>query len=255
MGEVETYQFKDHDLSGGTLVISVPHQGIGNILLTDFVLEDLDMDHTAALDSDAFPPLALMHTGKARFPVRIHADPATKVAVLRSEFAPPQFLVRPLTRAILTWATEHDLARVITLDAVFAPDNVPAEGRPRIVFTANRDETSDEAKGHGLAPFREGAIGGVPAMALLLAPVHGVDHLGLLAVLATAADDVHSASWFAQTLPHFVPPLHIDMDALDRKVHEIARTVTEIQEQVRAAVERMRSKERDTEAPPTSMYR
>lgn len=240
---VDIHQFKGHDLSGGTLIVSVPGPGIGNILFTDLLLEENGMDHVAALDSEGFPPVAMMHEGKARYPVRIHADPDTKVAVLRSEFQTTHPLARPLGNAILECAEELDVDRIVVVDGVQGASSNGAESSdeepPKLVFAASQSETVPQAEQAGIEEFGQGAIGGTPAILILEGRRRGLDVLLLLAVLEDRMDDVHSIQSFAEVLPSFVDDLQIDKDALERKMEKNEEAVRGLQKQAQKALQHM----------------
>lgn len=251
--DVTIHKFKDHDLTDGTLIVSVPGPGIGNILLTDLLLEQNGMDHAAALDSDAFPPIAMMHRGKARYPVRVHADPETKVAVLRSEFQMTHPLSRPLANGILDLADTFNIGRIVVVDGVQASSPNGSEAgdgqSPKIVFAASQAETRDAADEAGIEEFQQGAIGGASAVLVLEGRRRGVDVLLLLAVLKDQIDDVHSIKSFAEALPKFVDGLDIDKQALEEKMEENEEAVRNLQKQAQKVMQNLHGKQQQGDQP------
>lgn len=252
--------YKQVDLRGGTLLVSVPHAGIANILLTDFLLEQQRMDQVAALDSEAFPPFAMLHHGRARFPARIHADGGgAKLAVLRCEFGPPPFLARPIALALLDWAQAQGLGRIVVLDALHlvappgASEAVPgpeADGLPPVWFTAVRDDTRQQALGSGLAQFEEGVLDGVAAMMLLEGRFRDVDVVGLFVERRDILDDARGVVALARSLPLLAPEVALDMPSLEVRLHEVETAVRQAREQAEKAMERL---EGQGKAPP-AMY-
>lgn len=251
--DVDVHQFKDHDLTGGTLIVSIPGPGIGNILFTDLLLEENGMDHVAALDSEGFPPVAMMRAGKARYPVRIHADPQTKVAVLRSEFQTTHPLARPLGDAILECAEELGVNRIVVVDALQGASSNGTEGGgdepPKLVFAASDPKTADAAEAAGLEEFDEGAIGGTPAILILDGRRRSVDVLLLLAVLEDRMDDIRSIQSFADGVPHFVEELEIDKGALEKKMKRNEEAVRRLQKQAQKALKHMHGASQRPEEP------
>lgn len=95
------------------------------MLLTDFLLEQAGMDHVAVAHSALFPPLAMVHAGRPRFPVRMHASQKDALVVMRSEVPLDPAVARPLAQGTLAWANRRHTERIITLDSVTAHLTTP----------------------------------------------------------------------------------------------------------------------------------
>lgn len=241
MPDVTVYRFKDFDMKGGTLVVSVPGQGIGNVILTDFMLEDQAMDHLASLDAPGLPPVAMIHEGKARFPVRIHADPKTRIAVLRSETPVIPRLGRPMAQALVSWAKDIGLRRIVVLDMAFSSMERPGDGVP-IVYTTAEEELFEMADKSGLERFGDGTVVGLTAGLLLEARLDGIETIGLLAAMRSPEDDLQSVMAYAKAIVPFVPGLELDTTALAERVKDMEAMVRDLQDQVRSAVQDLRKK-------------
>lgn len=253
--ELTLREYRDIDLASGTLLVSIPSEGFGNLLLTDHLLDRHRMDHAAALDGDALPPLAMVRNGRARFPLRVHADAASRVAVLRGEFNVPPLLVRPLVRAVLAWVRRKGIARVITLDAVHAEPvraepqdsglgaEEPAE-EPRLWYLAWREATRRVAAAAGLEEFGQGVLAGVPAVLVLEGRFMDVDVLSLLAEVRTPVEGARSALAFARALPAFVPTLDVDAAGLGRELDGVERAIREVQGEAERVLERLQRRPR-----------
>lgn len=250
--------YKQVDLRGGTLLVSVPHAGIANLLLTDFLLEQQHMDQVAALDSEAFPPFAMLHRGRPRFPVRLHADVGSRLAVLRCEFSPPGFLARPMAQTLLRWAGERGLRRVVVLDALhLVPpgtegEGVPGagDGLPPVWFAACSEATRRQALAAELPQFEEGVLDGVPAMLLLEARFCDVDVVGLFVERREALDDARGVVALARELPKLAPEVRLDLPTLEVRLSEVESAVRQARSQAEKVMEKL---EGATKAPP-AMY-
>lgn len=247
MTSVAVREAKDVPLAGGTLLVTIAEHGIGNVLLTDHILEQFRMDHVAAVDSEAFPPIAMVHRGKARFPMRIHADAASRIAVLRSEFAPGAAMARPLAHAILSWAMAKGFARIIALDTVHS-DRPPEPGErlPQLFFLASQDATRRQALDAGLREFDEGVLGGVPAVLLLEGRFQGMDVLDLFAEARDPLEGARSVLAFARVLPRFVPKLDLDVRAIDEVLRVLESKVQSLQRQAQRAMEQLQRREEES---------
>lgn len=233
--EVEFRTFKSPDLAAGTLLASLPSLGVGSILLTDYLLGQASMEHVASADSPRFPPIAMVHKGKPRFPIRIHADPGTRLAVLRSEVPTQLFLLRSLARQTIAWAKENRLARIITLDGVGTRDH---DG-PDMYFVCSRPQDERLLKSKGAQPLDAGVLGGFTACLLLESRLQDFEVIALLAALPSAEADVKSCLRYAEVLPAFVPGLKVDRAVLEKELGGLEQAIRKLHTQAERAMRRL----------------
>lgn len=241
--DVSVRTFKPTTLDGGTLIVGIPHVGIGGTILTDHLLEQLRMDQIACVDSPLFPPFAMIHRGKARFPVRIHADPATRIALLRSEITPPAAWSRPMSSAILEWAQAQGIQRIVVPDGLRVPaarvssqDETPSL---HVWFVATDPATRSQALSAGLREFDQGVLGGVPASLLLEARFRKADILTLLAEFRDPLDDARAAHALALAIPPFVPGLQPELAGLESALNRIEGVVRALREEAEQVASRL----------------
>lgn len=253
MIDVKLHELEDKDLKGGTLIVSIPNQGIGNVLLTEFMLEQKEMRTTAAFDSDVFPPVTMVHDGRPRYAIRIHASEVDKLAVLRCEFPLEPKLARPLAAGIMKWCDTNGIKRVITLDGVSVMGAMGKTMSPGLLFAASDPKTRKEGLEKELDQFEEGALGGVPGVLLAEGRRKGLDIVALMAVMSGPEDEVGGAHVLGKHLSAFVD-VDLDMQALDKKLDEAKRNIAELQNEITSAMEKMSQDDGEgTQAP--SMYR
>ncbi len=250
--DVQVRQYKRTRLQGGALIVSIPHFGVGSLLVTDFLLQALSMDQVACLESDGFPPIAMLRQGKPRAPARIHADAKAKIAVARCEFNLPAHLAAPTAKALLTWAKQQKLQRVVALDGVVrAPGGDGAASEPEIRLVTTSNQLRADAKMAGVEELSRGVLGGVPAMLLLESRfVPAVEVGTLLATFDDAMQDARSSLMFASLLQRLLPRLKFNVKGLEANVAELDAEVRALQEGAEKALERLFKK---SEQPP-AMY-
>ena len=108
----------------------------------------------ASADSEEFPPVAMVYEGKPRFPIRIHADTESKLALLRSEVPTQLFLLRALARQTIAWATQQRLTRIVTLDGVGTRDH---DG-PDMYYVCSKPQDEALLKSKGVQPLDAGVL-------------------------------------------------------------------------------------------------
>lgn len=240
VAKVTIREYKDWPLSGGTLLVSVPQFGLGSVLLTDHILDAYKMDHYAAVDCDDFPPIAMVRKGKARYPMRIHADPASRLAVLRSELQPAPYLTRPIALGVLRWAAGRGIGRVVVLDNLAAGDEDGNDGvRPTISGIASGDAAREHLRAAGVEELDEAVLGGIMGILVLEARFMEIEVIGLVAELRTALDEAQSMLAFAETLPLLVPGLRLDLKRLRSDSREITETLRSIQSEVERTLRKL----------------
>lgn len=239
-------EYKSVQLVGGTLIVSIPHVGDSGVLLTDFLLEQQAMDQIAGVDSDIFPPIASLRNGKARCPMRIHADAKTRVAVLRSDFEPPYPMWRPLGRAIPDWAVSKGIVRIAVIDGI-ATQPTAEMGPPRVLFVTSLPDTRKIALSSGLGEFETGVVGGIGAILLLEARFLTADVVALYAEVREPLDDARGVVSLASALPHFMPGVRLDMPRLAAEIRRVETAVGAIRAQATNVLQRLAEKE--TESP------
>ncbi|MHB8587142.1 MAG: PAC2 family protein [Thermoplasmatota archaeon] len=273
--DVDIREYRDVPLDGGTLIVSMPEFGLGSILLTDHLLESHQMQHLAAIDSFAFPPIAMVRKGKARAPVRIHADLEERIAVLWSEFAPPASLARPIARAILAWAKKHHVARILVLDHVVGSGDGeeeapvgdgpiarrrPAVGAPqparapRLAFVATTDEGRRDAEVAGVSELDDAVLGGLAAVLLLEARFEAMNVLGVFAEVNSPMEQAETPVMFADVLTKIVPEVKLDRRRLREKSREVEAALRTVQENVARTLRQMQPREGASPPPSTPMY-
>lgn len=229
--EVQVRDYKRPNLAGGVLVVAVPQVGMAGVLLTDWMLEFHHMDQIAAVDSDALPPIALMRDGKARFPIRIHADAKRRIAVLRSELPLFAQFARPMSRAIMKWAKARKIARVVVLDGIVATgEDKRPQGVQRVWCASCADPARDAARKTGVPGIDQGTLAGLPAMMLLEGRFAHIDVMALFAETTGPLSDAGSMVEFAKALPDFVPNLEIDLENLEATRVAIEKNVNDIRQ-------------------------
>lgn len=248
--DVRIRAYKDWPLAGGTLLASVPQFGLGSVLLTDHILDQYRMDHFAAVDSDQFPPIAMVRKGKARAPMRIHADPVSRLAVLRSEFQTTAHLARPIALAILGWAAERDIRQIIVLDNIPVREGDTNDGpRPAILGIGTTDGARRRLRDVGVEELDDAVLAGMIGVLVLEARFADVEVVGLVAELRSAMDEAQSLLAFGETLARLVPGLRLDLKRLQSESRQVAETIHGLQAEVERALRKLEPRQA-SEGPP-----
>lgn len=236
MASTRLHRFKEPSLEGGHLLVTTPGPGIGNLIVSDMILQGKGMDHVASIDTDAMAPVAMPRDGVVRFPMRIHAS--NGLAVLRSEAPVPPAAARGIAREVVAWAKDVGVAQIVTLDALRVMDD--GKGTfPRLVCTGSSRDVLERARVEGLQPFAGGVLAGLTASLPLQGRVEGVDVLGILAPIADPDDDIASVQAFGDALPSFVPGLEMDQAEIDAKTKEARQAVEALHRQVQQTMKEM----------------
>jgi predicted ATP-grasp superfamily ATP-dependent carboligase len=270
---VEVRALKNARLAGGTLIVSVPEFGPASVLLADHLLAVHKMTHIAALDSMALPPIAMVRSGLACAPMRIHADEGQKLALLWSEVAPPAPMARLIARAVVGWAKEQRIARILVLEQAArnpsregpkagvdgAVPDVAEDARAQrrragpggLSYVVSNDAARAEAERTGAHELDGAVLGGLAAAILVEGRHQEASVVGLFVEVDRPEAIMEAPLVFADALKKLLPHILVNRQGLRDRVSEVQSTIRTVQRQVAETLDHMKDKQ--TESAP-SMY-
>ena len=81
------------------MVEAIPTVGFLSPIASSYIIDSLELDQIAALESTAFPPVSMIYARKPKFPARIYAREDLKLAIFISEVPMHPGLHRPLAQS------------------------------------------------------------------------------------------------------------------------------------------------------------
>ena len=242
MVEIKVYEWKPMDVRGMTVLNGFPSAGLVSTITANYLIGALNLEQWGALDSEDFPPVAMIYDKKPKFPARIYANEKVKVAVILSEFTPLPHLVRPISRMMLDWAKENECKRIISPEVIY----VKSKGEDiRISGVGSTENARAELKKCAIEQFSQGMVSGVSGILLNEGRMEDFDVFALMAQAHSGIPDARATAKVIETIIKLVPAIKVDVAPLYDEAERVEGFVRELREQAQPAT---------GPATPHSMY-
>lgn len=251
----DEFQWRDEDggpplAADATVLVSFPSVGLAATVAAHFMVRALDLPLVGTVDSEGFPPLAVVQSGKVQPPIRVHGK--NDFAVVVSEFPVPLEQARALAGAILAGAEARKARLVLSVEGVVPhpvgpEENVDAESVWAV--TAKPDPAlQDRFAKAGARKLEDGVLGGVSG-ALLVEGLRRAIPTSTLLVSARTVEgypDHRAGAVLIETIDKLLPHLKIDTGPLRSQAEMIERAL-------RAALKARPSSDAGPEARPQDL--
>ena len=234
-GKVEFRPFKDVDLRGGTVVEAIPSVGLVSTIAATYMITTLRMDQVLAIESDEFPPLSMVYAAKPKFPVRMYAEPKSKVAIFISEVPLPWRVHRSVARALLDYTKTKRMRQIVSLEGLPLPEAATRE-EIRVWAVGSTDAARQTIADAGLNQLETGMIAGVSGVLLNEGRWQNFDVISLLAEARPNIPDAFAAARLLEALDKLVTEIHLDLGPLEKQASELEARLLRLRHEARSAV-------------------
>ncbi len=227
--DLEIYELKKIDLRDGIIIDGFPSVGLVSSIVANYIIESLDLEQIAIVDSPYFPSVALVRNGVPLSPVRIYGGKVNdnmKIAVFVSEFQIPTSLLKSMGNLMLDWADEQRISTVIT------PEGIIQEEREDVnVYAVTSTDYAKKKIPKGVLEFGEGVITGVTGVLLTEGRKRDTDVIALLAEAHPNYPDARAAAKIVEVLNEIMQGVKIDPKPLYEEAEKIEKNLAQIREQ------------------------
>ena len=213
---VTIHEYIERDMSDSLTMVGFPSVGMVGSIAGSFLVNSMDLELTAALMSDNYPPIAVVRNKAPRPPVRIYSgkrvcEPGglcSQIGVITSEMpisGPP---VHITARAILDWCQKKGCSKIVTVEGI----NVAEAPEDDSVFAvASNSRMLDLVTKHGVKTLDNGMVGGLSGVLLYLGAMTNQNVLCLMGEVAVdKLPDARAAAHIVEVLGHLLPELKLD---------------------------------------------
>lgn len=233
--EVEIRTFKDVDLRGGAVVAAFPSVGMVSTIATTYLIMRLPVDQVCALESEDLPALSMIYAKKPKFPARVYADTASKLAIFLCEVPLPLRAMRPIAHALLRWSQTHGARQIVTLEGL--PGGVgKGEASPGVWGVGSTDRARAELDRRGISQLETGMIAGVSGVLLNEGRWQDYDVIALLAEARPDQPDAKAAVALTRVLDDLLPELEVDLAPLEEQARVLEEHLRRLKAQAQPAV-------------------
>ncbi len=220
------------DFEGYTLIIGFPGIGLVGIIAARHIIEELQMKYVGYVAGGEFPAVATVRDGRTLPPIRLYTLPEKKLACLVSDITIPDDVCNPVADAIVKFAKERKVARILSLAGII----VPRAQESAVYGVGATEKDLHEIQRYGIVPVSRGMTTGISAAILLKAAEAGVPAALILGQLH-AKEDFRAAADVVKKLDEILG-IGVDVGTLLERAEKIEKELAEISSKLRTRVER-----------------
>jgi uncharacterized protein len=169
--ERESVKFKNPIIIEG-----FPSVGLVGAIATEFIAGELKMKDIGFISSRFLPPVILVKDGEPKAPIRIYAK--DDLIVIVSDTAVPTFLAHDVSEAIVAWAKEKNVKKIVSVGGIQHPED---EKEMKVYALSPFPELLKEAKKKKIERVELGFLTGVMGLLMMECIEYKVPIIGLLA--------------------------------------------------------------------------
>lgn len=217
MENIHIYELKRMDLKGATVIDGFPSVGLVSSIVANYVINALNLDQVAIMDSVYFPTVSLIRDGEPMNPVRIYAGSKEKnkdkIVVFISEFQPPPNLIKVIAAAVIDWAEDQKCDLLLCPEGLIVDRDEGIEDRNNIQVygIGSTPKASAVLKENEITVFEEGVITGVAGVLLNEGKKRDFNVISLLSEAHPDYPDARAAARVIETIDRIL--LHTELDA------------------------------------------
>ncbi|MCK4367591.1 MAG: proteasome assembly chaperone family protein [Thermoplasmata archaeon] len=217
MENIHIYELRRMDLKGATVIDGFPSVGLVSSIVANYIINALNLEQIAIMDSVYFPTVSLIRDGEPMNPVRIYAgskeDNKDKIVVFISEFQPPPNLIKVIAAAVIDWAEDQKCKLLLCPEGLIVDRDTGIEERSEVqVYGIGSTELAGSVlKENSIKVFEEGVITGVAGVLLNEGKKRDFNVISLLSEAHPDYPDARAAARVIETIDRIL--LHTELDA------------------------------------------
>ncbi len=226
--------FDEVTSEGAFVVAAFPSVGLVATITATYLVEELKLEQVGVMDSPRFPTISVVEDGEPLSPVRIYAGQTggRPIVVFLSEFQPSPELVRPVSEALLHWATTHGCVAVVAPEGLVMEEEPVFDGGLDVFAAASTLDARRRAVSAGATLFQEGIVAGVTGVLLNLGKRDQFPVIGILSEAEQGQPDGRSAVAIVELLAGLMGTT-IETTRLRRQAEAFDSQVDDVQRRIR----------------------
>jgi len=160
--KIKIRELKPINIEGGFVIDGLPSVGITNAIATESLINTSGYELAAILDSEIFPPIAMIKEGIPNYPTNIFVNNKLKIAVFSSQLTIPESLHREAAKLLLSWGKDHKCSLIISS----VPIETPIQTEDGFLAAGSTESANSRLKDAKIDPVLHGTIPGIPGLLL-----------------------------------------------------------------------------------------
>jgi len=245
MGNIEIQEIRSPP-ENAKVIIGIPDAGLVGLISSTFLIDALEMEEIASIESDLFPPVVVLHKGEPKSQMRVYAR--DEIVVVISETAIKTSAQRQVISDLVGWIGDIEGGMSVSLSGAPVPNRVDIEQPKTFGVTVN---TTDELLGKiGVEKLQEAILVGPYATILETCRKGSVPNLTLLAQSHLQYPDPGASASVLRSAMGFLGR-ELDLNPLVEKAEEIRVKMRDV---MRSTQKTMRDQGKEQEYELPSMY-
>ena len=222
--------------SEAILVHGLPDVGLVGVIAASHIIAELNLTELAYMDSEALPPVAVLHEGLPHAPMRVFGD--TNLLTTISEMPIPANSVQLLMNTLLAWGQSKNPKLTVSIGGM------PVQNRqdldvPKVFGVASNTTLLALLENKGVTILREGYMVGPQALILRYCAEKNIPAIALLAQSFYNYPDPEAA---AAALKEFsnITGIKVDVTKLLEKGEEIRLRARDVMKRTQQELTKMK---------------
>jgi uncharacterized protein len=204
-----------------------PGMGLVGNIVTQYLIDQMDMQPRGRVDSRLFPPIAILYGGLVKGPVRIYESAEKGVIVVFSDIPIDPIISREVGRAIVNWAKPLNPREIVSIAGL------ATNADEHKVYGAATTEAGLEKLKNKTEIFEMGTITGVPGVLLNECMNNGIEAICLLGETAGPNPDPRAAIRVVEVMNNIygfnidIAPMREQAEQIEQMLHKLSQQVGE----------------------------
>jgi uncharacterized protein len=222
--------------SGSTLIFGFPDVGLVGVIAASHLIDELNLEEVAYVDSMLLPPLIVLHEGLPHSSIRIFANGNILLAI--SEAPIPGDVIYPIMDALIDWGKSKNVKMMISLSGIPIQDRQDAK-ELKAFAAASSSEALKIAQDKNVEILMEGYMVGPQAIMLQRAANAGTPALTLLAQCFFNYPDPEAAAEVLKDLGK-ITGMKVNVEKLLEKGEEIRLRARDVMRRTQDEMSKMK---------------
>ncbi len=220
------------------LLAGFPGTGLIGGIASEQLINTLDLEQIASVESSEFPPTAVIFDGIPRRPVRIFCGKG--FLLVKSDMVIPPNLAEPLASEIIDWSLNHGIDEVIILDGI--PERNDRDTTEKKIWGVLSSRAAEkEAKELEIDIIERGAISGISSSLLLRSHEMELKAVGMLAEGKQKMPDPRASATLLEKFAEY-RGFEIDTSSLIESAEQLEEQYHKLVQQTKQAQDDMEHK-------------
>lgn len=235
---IEIHELKSVNLQGGTLIDGFPGLGLANAIASECIVESLQLEPVAIIDSEMFPSMSTIYKSKPYFPARIYANEDMKLAIFISELKLKEPLLKEIGRTIFKWAKGQQCCLILSA-AGLPVEEVEYENGTDVLSVASTESAINKVLAKNIKILEHGIVTGIPGVLLNEGRLQNIDVIVFLIRVLKDVPDFRAAAVVSEVLAEFAPSCRCDTTNLVVEAEKVEKRLKKIQSEGKSLMDIM----------------